>query len=95
MTQAEIEAELVSQRQQHMQMQQQQERRKENRRRLAKIVAGMAILYAAAGLFFSLINLLAGSAQSAPAPLSGLFIATSLPLIFLAIALRDTPATSS
>src|ERR1700719_2895271 len=85
MTQAEIEAELASQRQQLLQMQRQQESRENDRRRLAKVVAGMAILYAATGMVFSLISLLSGSEHSAPAPLSGMFIATSLPLVFLAI----------
>ena len=95
MTQAEIEAELVSHRQQLLQIRQQRESRRKDRRRLAKVVAGMAILYAATGMIFSLIGLLAGSGHPVPAPLSGLFIATSLPLVFLAIALRETQATSS
>ena len=95
MTQAEIEAELVSQRHQLLRMQQQHESREKDRRRLAKIVGGMAILYAAAGMMFSLASLLVGNAQQFPAPLSGMFIAASLPLVFLAIALRETPVTSS
>ena len=62
MTQEEIESELVSHRQQLLQIQQQQENRKRARGRLAKIVAGMAILYAATGMVFSLVSLLAASA---------------------------------
>ena len=89
MTQEEIESELVSHRQQLLQIQQQQENRKRARGRLAKIVAGMAILYAATGMVFSLVSLLAAGTHAVPAPLSGMLIATSLPMVFLAIALRE------
>jgi hypothetical protein len=82
MTQTEIEAELVSLRQQLSQMQQQQENRKQDRRRLANVSVGVAILCLAAGTLMGLVGL------AHPAPdYSPLFL-TCFPLVFLSLGLR-------
>jgi hypothetical protein len=89
MTQAEIEAELISQRQQLLQMQQQLKRRKKDRRRLAQIIGGMGVLFAATSIIIALVDLFVGNAHHPPASFSSELFFTALPLIFLAIALAD------
>lgn len=81
MTQAEIEAELLSQRQQLLQIAARTEKREQDKRRLANAVTGMAIAFLAVAVIIELAGTPA-RAQALP-----LFF-TIIPLSFLAIALR-------
>jgi hypothetical protein len=82
MTQAEIEAELTSQRQQLLQMQQQLQKSKENRRRFAQIVGGVGLLFMATAIIMEGVM-----AHPGPAPFISVLILTSITLIFIASAI--------
>jgi len=82
MTQAEIEAELLSQRQQLLQIAAGQEKREQDRRRFANVVTGIAIACFAVALIMGLVS------RVAPAQAWSVFLLTSITLSFLAAALR-------
>jgi Flp pilus assembly protein TadB len=77
MTQAEIEAELISQREQLLRMQQQ----KKDGRRLAQVFGGVALLFIVTGIVMALVS------AHTPAPLFAVLLFTAFLLVFIVAAL--------
>ena len=82
MTQAEIEAELKSQRQQLLQMQQRLEESKKDKRRFAQIIGVLGLVFMAAGIITALVM-----THLVPAPAAAVFGLTGITLILLAAGL--------